>query len=46
MDESLAVDSGGYLRMNSLRALIVAYLNVSWRSRGGGHLTILPGTKM
>ena len=45
MNEPLAIDSGGYLRMNTLRALNIAWLNVSQRSRGGGTFNN-PGNKM
>ena len=37
MDSFLAIDSGGYVCTNSLRALIAVSLDACERSREGGH---------
>ena len=40
MNEYLAVDSGGYLCMNSIRALIAAWLNASQRRRSAKEFSV------
>ena len=41
--EYMAIDSGGYLCTNILRALIAAWLEVSQRSRDGARLNMYAG---